>query len=78
MNLTEIDLADFVIREARMLDEQQYEEWLELFTEDGIYWMPLEFGQTEEKLTILENLRKRGLISEQEYREKRQYILDGF
>ena len=26
----------------------------------------------------LENLRKRGLISEQEYREKRQYVLDGF
>ena len=51
MKLTEIDLVDFVIREARMLDEQQYEEWLELFTEDGIYWMPLEFGQTEEKLT---------------------------
>ena len=36
MKLTEIDLVDFVIREARMLDEQQYEEWLELFTEDGI------------------------------------------
>ena len=34
--------------------------------------------ETEEKLTILENLRKRGLISEQEYREKRQYVLDGF
>ena len=50
MNLTEVDLIDFVIREARMLDERQYEEWLELFTEDGIYWMPLEFGQTEEHL----------------------------
>ena len=34
--------------------------------------------EIEEKLTILENLRKRGLISEQEYREKRQYVLDGF
>ena len=41
MNLTEIDLVDFVIRVARILDEQQYEEWLELFTEDGVYWMPL-------------------------------------
>jgi ethylbenzene dioxygenase subunit beta len=27
--------------EARLLDERRYEEWLELFTEDGIYWLPM-------------------------------------
>ena len=51
MKLEEIDLVNFVIREARMLDEQEYDTWLDLFAEDGIYWMPLEIGQTEEKLT---------------------------
>ena len=51
MKLEEIDLVKFVIREARMLDEQEYDTWLDLFAEDGIYWMPLEVGQTEEKLT---------------------------
>ena len=51
MKLEEIDLVNFVIREARMLDEQEYDTWLDLFAEDGIYWMPLEVGQTEEKLT---------------------------
>ena len=35
-------------------------------------------SEMEERLLILENLRKRGLISEEEYREKRQYVLDGF
>jgi 3-phenylpropionate/cinnamic acid dioxygenase small subunit len=28
-------------REARLLDERRYEEWNELFTEDGVYWLPI-------------------------------------
>ncbi|MAI10022.1 MAG: phenylpropionate dioxygenase [Rhodospirillaceae bacterium TMED167] len=50
MSVTEQDLIDFVVREARLLDEARYEDWLALFTADGRYWMPLEPGQTEEKL----------------------------
>jgi 3-phenylpropionate/cinnamic acid dioxygenase small subunit len=45
------DLIDFVVREARLLDEQRFEEWLDLFTEDAHYWMPLEWGQTDPRLT---------------------------
>jgi 3-phenylpropionate/cinnamic acid dioxygenase small subunit len=45
------DLIAFVYREARLLDEQRFEEWLSLFTEDGRYWMPLEHGQTDRRLT---------------------------
>ncbi len=44
------DLIAFVIREARLLDELRFEEWLALFTEDGRYWMPLEWGQTDRRL----------------------------
>lgn len=44
------DLTDFVIAEARMLDEQRFADWLELFAEDGYYWMPSEWGQTDTKL----------------------------
>ena len=51
MKPTESDLKKFVLNECRMLDEGNYTGWLELFTDDGVYWMPLEFGQTEEKLT---------------------------
>jgi 3-phenylpropionate/cinnamic acid dioxygenase small subunit len=40
-------LIDFVVHEARLLDEQQFDAWLDLFTEDGRYWMPLEGGQTD-------------------------------
>jgi len=35
------DLVDFVVREARLLDAKQYQEWNRLFTDDGFYWVPL-------------------------------------
>jgi 3-phenylpropionate/cinnamic acid dioxygenase small subunit len=35
------DLIDFVVREARMLDDKRYDEWNALFTDDAIYWVPL-------------------------------------
>ena len=48
---TDAELIGFVTREARLLDEQRFDEWLLLFSEDGIYWMPLEWGQTDARLT---------------------------
>lgn len=45
------DLISFVVREARMLDEQRFDEWVELFTEDGHYWMPVEWRQSDPVLT---------------------------
>ncbi len=48
---TDQELIDFVVREARLIDEHRLDEWLELFADDGIYWMPLEWGQTDAKLT---------------------------
>ena len=32
---------EFISHEARLLDEHRFDEWLELFTEDGRYWVPL-------------------------------------
>jgi 3-phenylpropionate/cinnamic acid dioxygenase small subunit len=34
------ELADFVLREARALDERRFADWLALFAHDGIYWVP--------------------------------------
>ena len=47
---SDTDLINLVIAEARMLDELRFNDWLELFTDDGIYWMPAEWGQTDTKL----------------------------
>ena len=38
---------EFLYHEARLLDEQRYEDWLELFTEDATYWLPLEQAQKD-------------------------------
>ena len=44
---SEQDLARFVVNEARLLDEKRFDEWYELFTDDGYYWVPLTPGQTD-------------------------------
>ncbi len=38
--LTHAEAEHVIYREARMLDEQRFEEWLDLFVEDVLYWMP--------------------------------------
>jgi 3-phenylpropionate/cinnamic acid dioxygenase small subunit len=48
---TEQDIINFILQEARLLDDGRFGEWLNMFAEDGIYWMPLEHGQTEQHLT---------------------------
>lgn len=50
LDITHKTLTDFVYAEARMLDEQRFDDWLNLFTDDGYYWMPLEHGQTDPRL----------------------------
>jgi len=48
---TDQELIDFVVAEARLIDQQRFDEWLDLFADDGRYWMPLEWGQTDALLT---------------------------
>jgi 3-phenylpropionate/cinnamic acid dioxygenase small subunit len=35
------EIEAFLYREAELLDERRYEEWLELFTDDAHYFMPM-------------------------------------
>ena len=35
------EIEQFLYREAELLDARRYEEWLDLFTEDTRYWMPM-------------------------------------
>lgn len=35
------EIEDFLYYEADLLDERQFEAWLDLFTDDVIYWMPM-------------------------------------
>jgi 3-phenylpropionate/cinnamic acid dioxygenase small subunit len=41
--VTAIDCAlleQFILHEARLLDERRFRDWMALFTEDGTYWVP--------------------------------------
>lgn len=42
----------FLFHEARLLDERRFEEWLDLFTETGWYWVPVQAGQDNPRDTI--------------------------
>ena len=35
------EIEQFFYREAELLDERRYHDWLDLFTEDTRYWMPM-------------------------------------
>ena len=35
-----LELMQFYIREAWLLDERKFKEWLDLFTDDVLYFMP--------------------------------------
>lgn len=39
-SLTRAEAEAFLYKEARLIDEDRLEQWLELFTKDGIYWIP--------------------------------------
>jgi 3-phenylpropionate/cinnamic acid dioxygenase small subunit len=48
---TDQELIDFVVREARLIDLQRFDEWLDMYADDAFYWMPLEWNQTDPRLT---------------------------
>jgi benzoate/toluate 1,2-dioxygenase subunit beta len=42
-----MNVEQFLYHEARLLDTGQLEAWLELFTDDATYWVPLEINQED-------------------------------
>ncbi|MBM4263237.1 MAG: 3-phenylpropionate/cinnamic acid dioxygenase subunit beta [Deltaproteobacteria bacterium] len=34
------EIHDFLVQEARLLDDRSFFAWLDLFTDDVVYWMP--------------------------------------
>ena len=40
-------LISFIVREARLIDEAKYEDWLQCYAENGYYWVPLSREQVD-------------------------------
>jgi 3-phenylpropionate/cinnamic acid dioxygenase small subunit len=49
------EIADFLYREAELLDERRYDDWLALLADDIRYWMPMrrnvKYGEDEREFT---------------------------
>src|SRR6266704_1072215 len=49
------EITEFLYREAELLDERRYAEWLGLLADDIRYWMPMrrnvKFGEGEREFT---------------------------
>jgi ethylbenzene dioxygenase beta subunit len=41
------EISAFLFREARLLDQRRWHDWLGLFTPDGMYWAPLTHDQAD-------------------------------
>ena len=39
------EIEDVLTHEVQLLDDRRFEEWRDLFTDDGRYWVPLKPGQ---------------------------------
>ena len=50
--LSLLECEQFLVHEARLLDEARFEDWLSLFTADAWYWVPAEPGQSSPHDTI--------------------------
>jgi 3-phenylpropionate/cinnamic acid dioxygenase small subunit len=50
--LTVSDCEQFLIYEARLLDEGRFNEWLDLFTADAWYWVPSQPDQASPRDTV--------------------------
>jgi 3-phenylpropionate/cinnamic acid dioxygenase small subunit len=40
------EVEQFLYRQAELLDSKQWQQWIELFADDGVYWMPPERSYT--------------------------------
>ena len=50
MTVSRDQIIDFIYAEARMLDDGRFSEWLDLWLESGMYWMPLDYQQSDPDL----------------------------
>lgn len=53
-------IEDFLYLEAELLDERRLREWLDLFTDDLHYWMPVRHNPLERPEKIADELAIRG------------------
>jgi 3-phenylpropionate/cinnamic acid dioxygenase small subunit len=56
-----MEVTQFIYKEARLQDAHQYNEWEQLWTDDGVYWVPAngEDIDPDRKMSIIYDNRSR-------------------
>jgi benzoate/toluate 1,2-dioxygenase beta subunit len=49
-SLPDDEVMKLLLLEARLMDEKRYENWMELFSRELVYWVPMIFGPQDPKL----------------------------
>ncbi len=67
------EVADLICREATLLDRREWYDWIDLFTEDAVYWVPSWVNEEEttddpEYQLNLIYLRNRGGLEDRVFR----------
>src|SRR5215510_4671775 len=63
------EVEQFLYREARLLDERRFHEWLGLFTDDVRYWMggrSTRYPPSSKSITVLDRVRRQESENEDE------------
>jgi 3-phenylpropionate/cinnamic acid dioxygenase small subunit len=41
----QLEVEQFLFRQSELVDSKQWQDWIDLFTDDGVYWMPADPAQ---------------------------------
>ncbi len=69
------DVTQFIYREARLQDENQYDAWEALWTDDGVYWVPANGDDIdpEQKMSIIYDNRSRIALRIRQYHTGKRF-----
>lgn len=70
------EVEQFLYREARMLDERRFHEWLLLFTDDVRYWMPLRANRYPKRSKAIKIMDRDRYVEDELSREDELALLD--
>lgn len=61
--LLQHDVAAYLAHEADLLDRREFKAWLDLFEDDGLYWVPSSRNQTDMKGHVSVMLEDKALLA---------------
>jgi benzoate/toluate 1,2-dioxygenase subunit beta len=61
-------IEEFLFHEAKLIDEHRYDEWLALWTEDGLYWVPCNSDDADPARQAMIIYDNRARLDERVYR----------